>query len=170
MLATVKRRFGRARAHVPVERPDEAIAMVLRAGQLDSARITDDQALLDYEAYKNHINDHQAFPTAFDELDTTSSEAGRRAAQCGSSMLHFQDHRALMQTAYGYIGLGPECMRAGDVIAILYGCQWPVVLRPLQETGEYSLLGMAYVYGIMDGEAVQKHEAMGLEDTEFCIV
>jgi len=35
------------------------------------------------------------------------------------------------------------------------------VLRPLQETGEYKLLGMAYAYGIMDGEAVRKHKVKG---------
>ena len=79
-------------------------------------------------------------------------------------------HRAVSHTKHGHIGLGPEGMQSGDTIAILYGCQWPVVLRPLQKTGEYKLLGMAYVHGIMDGEAVREHKAKGLEDTEFWVV
>jgi len=52
----------------------------------------------------------------------------------------------------------------------MYHCLWPVVLRTLQETGEYKHLGMAYAYGIVDGEAVRKHKVEGLEDIDFWIV
>jgi hypothetical protein len=46
------------------------------------------------------------------------------------------------------------------------------VMRPLPglPEGSYRLLGASYVYGIMDGEAVWRHEEMGLEDVIFRIV
>jgi hypothetical protein len=54
------------------------------------------------------------------------------------------------------MGLGPQSTKKGDVIAILYGCSVPVILRPHpQDRKCYSLIGEAYVYEIMDGEALE---------------
>ncbi|KAI9151390.1 HET-domain-containing protein [Paramyrothecium foliicola] len=49
------------------------------------------------------------------------------------------------------VGLGSRNMRVHDVVCILFGCSVPVVLRP--KYGRYELVGEAYVYGKMDGEA-----------------
>jgi len=70
------------------------------------------------------------------------------------------------------MGLGPRCAQPGDVIAILYGSKFPMVMRPLPGSpeGSYRLLGTSYVYGIMDGEAVHRHREMGREDDDFRIV
>ncbi|RSM10747.1 hypothetical protein CEP52_003424 [Fusarium oligoseptatum] len=53
----------------------------------------------------------------------------------------------------GYVGLGPDAMDSGDVIAIFHGAHVPFVLRPKGQ--EFQLLGEAYVHGIMDGEFMQ---------------
>ncbi|QIX02028.1 hypothetical protein AMS68_007545 [Peltaster fructicola] len=63
-----------------------------------------------------------------------------------------------------YLGFGPgeasgssSDGTGSDLLCILYGCSVPVVLRPYQNrTIEtfYQLIGEAYVYGIMDGEAI----------------
>jgi hypothetical protein len=54
---------------------------------------------------------------------------------------------------------------------ILYGSQYPAVLRPHPEDEDcFFFVGLAYVYGIMDGEAVREYKARGVEDTLFCIV
>ena len=45
-------------------------------------------------------------------------------------------------------GLGPGCMRTGDIIVVLYGGQTPFVLRPRGDA--YLILGQAYVHSIMD--------------------
>jgi Heterokaryon incompatibility protein (HET) len=63
--------------------------------------------------------------------------------------------RILITTKTGYLGLAPKETRVEthDVVAILYGCNFPVVLRP-QEDGSYKVIGECYVHGIMDGEII----------------
>ena len=80
-------------------------------------------------------------------------------------------------TERGYIGLGPAKMQPGDVVCVLRGGKVPFVLRAAEEDGEnddnhgdgpcraagacaaeqgyYSLVGYAYLHGVMDGEAVR---------------
>lgn len=64
------------------------------------------------------------------------------------------------RSVHPLVGLGPPKTEQGDVIAILYGCSVPVVLRPsqvLEEASEprlYEFIGEAYIYGKMNGEAV----------------
>ncbi|KAI1213837.1 HET-domain-containing protein [Annulohypoxylon truncatum] len=50
--------------------------------------------------------------------------------------------RRLVTTRSGYMGLVPAATRAGDVIAVLVGCDAPLVLRPESE-GRYSVVGEA---------------------------
>lgn len=68
-------------------------------------------------------------------------------------------------TDSGHIGLGPRALEEGDVVAVLGGGKCPFVLRPAAERGcgFYTMVGPAYVDGIMDGEAVQEHMKQGRE-------
>ncbi|KAK8103037.1 Heterokaryon incompatibility protein 6- OR allele, partial [Apiospora sp. TS-2023a] len=50
--------------------------------------------------------------------------------------VHCATHdRRIFQTEAGRIGLGPKDMVEGDVVAVLYGCRWPVILRPRGRRG-----------------------------------
>ncbi|KAK5130956.1 hypothetical protein LTR08_001512 [Meristemomyces frigidus] len=60
-------------------------------------------------------------------------------------------------------------MKPGDLVTILYGSMWPVILRPCPENDEYEMIGVSHVYGIMDGEAVDKNKAEGVADVTFRI-
>ena len=68
--------------------------------------------------------------------------------------------RRLMTTERGYIGWAPDDMygtdieqtRHGDLIAILFGCSTPIVVRP--KGSHFQVLGEAYVHGMMEGEAM----------------
>ena len=56
-------------------------------------------------------------------------------------------------------GLGPRAMDIGDAICILYGCSVPVVLRKRSQSNtamesSYKLVGEAFVYEHMDGQAI----------------
>ena len=51
------------------------------------------------------------------------------------------------------IGLGPAAATKGDIVAILYGCSVPVVLRKSGD-GEVTLVGECYVHGLMAGAAI----------------
>ena len=54
-------------------------------------------------------------------------------------------------TQKGYVGLGHEGMRVGDLVCILQGGPVPFLLRRT-ERGEHVLVRDTYVHGIMDGE------------------
>jgi len=65
----------------------------------------------------------------------------------------------------GRLGLAPPSAMTGDVIAILFGCNVPVVLREVNK-GKYEVIGECYVHGLMDGEAI----SMDLIEKEFTLV
>ena len=60
--------------------------------------------------------------------------------------------RRLVTTRGGYLGLVPAAARCGDVVAVLMGCDTPLVLR--RRDGEYEVVGECYVHGIMHGEVI----------------
>ncbi|KAI1504978.1 hypothetical protein F5X99DRAFT_405613 [Biscogniauxia marginata] len=74
--------------------------------------------------------------------------------------------RKLMRTSSGRIGSGPSefgsignfgNVSAGDEIHVVFGCNLPVILRPVQSREgcrAYKFIGTCYLHGIMDGEAV----------------
>ncbi len=72
--------------------------------------------------------------------------------------------RRFFITSKGFFGLGPRNMEEGDVVFVLYGCSVPVVLRPKGK--HWSLIGEAFVAGIMDGEVVQATHNPGAEVVE----
>lgn len=61
-------------------------------------------------------------------------------------------------------GLAPDLAKEGDFICILLGCSVPVILREHQyRAGCHELIGEAYVYGMMDGEALARRKQKELE-------
>ncbi|EAT89367.2 hypothetical protein SNOG_02636 [Parastagonospora nodorum SN15] len=64
------------------------------------------------------------------------------------------------------VGLGPRKTQEGDIIAILYGCSVPVILRPVTGTQDHEFVGEAYIHGKMDGEAISEY----VEKTEFRLI
>ncbi|KAH7153404.1 heterokaryon incompatibility protein-domain-containing protein [Dactylonectria macrodidyma] len=64
-------------------------------------------------------------------------------------------HRRLLITARGYLGLAPWNAQVGDAVFILKGGKTPFLLRGHEGPDQgYRLVGEAFVYGIMAGEAV----------------
>ena len=58
-------------------------------------------------------------------------------------------------------------MEPGDMIVILYGCTMPAILRKKRDKiDEYEFVDLCYIHGIMDGEAVEEHNAAGREVCE----
>jgi hypothetical protein len=66
-------------------------------------------------------------------------------------------NQRLFTAAGGLIGTVAAQAIVGDKIAVLLGCDMPVVLRP--KGNYYQYIGSCFVEGLMDGEAVR-----GLED------
>jgi hypothetical protein len=69
--------------------------------------------------------------------------------------------RRLMTTKNGYMGWAPdniygtdgEQTKIGDLVAIVFGCSTPLVVRP--KGNYFQVVGEAYVQGMMDGEAIE---------------
>ena len=60
----------------------------------------------------------------------------------------------IFETQDGLVGCVASCARPGDRIAILFGCDMPVVLRP--RAGEYEVVGGCFVDGFMNGEVAEE--------------
>lgn len=58
-------------------------------------------------------------------------------------------HRAFFATSCGLIGLGPCTMEVCDVVVMLHGFPYPVVLRPKGDG--YEFLESCYVHRLMGG-------------------
>lgn len=89
------------------------------------------------------------------------------------NMMDHQDGTRPFLGEGGYIGLVPQLSEKGDVIVIFRGARFPCVLRKTN-TGAYrysrkgyEIVGEAYVYGVMDGEYVQKQGLAKWEDFEL---
>lgn len=69
--------------------------------------------------------------------------------------------RRFMLTSNGYLGWAPDNIfgsprdqtMKGDLIAILFGCSTPIVIRPHGE--HFKVVGEAYVQGLMEGEGMK---------------
>lgn len=77
------------------------------------------------------------------------------------------DAEFMFQTANGYIGLCEGVVQAGDLVCVLFGCQEPVVLRPIGDI--YEFIGVCYVLGFMEGEALQQVSDGNLQIQTFDI-
>ncbi|KAK9413776.1 hypothetical protein SUNI508_11594 [Seiridium unicorne] len=74
--------------------------------------------------------------------------------------------RTLFNTAGGTIGIGPPNMQKDDMLCVLYGCSYCVVLRKVKQR-HYIFIGPAYVDDAMSGEYVrQEHDDEGRQNVE----
>lgn len=62
-------------------------------------------------------------------------------------------HRRLCTTQTGFLGLAPNEIKIGDTVAIILGCNYPVLLRPFDNGFKY--VGECYIDGMMEGEAIE---------------
>lgn len=52
------------------------------------------------------------------------------------------------------IGLGPNGTHNGDVVCVLLGCRFPVILRPSSSRKTWQVVGVCFLPGLMNGEAI----------------
>ncbi|KAK5701877.1 hypothetical protein LTR97_004695 [Elasticomyces elasticus] len=91
----------------------------------------------------------------------------RLAANYFRGMSGACSNRRLFTMTDRRIGLGPQVMEPGDVVAVIYGSIRPIVLRPLLDEGHYQVCGEAYVHDIMDGQWLADQKAKGRKDEVF---
>ncbi|KAH8194128.1 hypothetical protein TruAng_011710 [Truncatella angustata] len=79
--------------------------------------------------------------------------------------------RTLFATAGGNVGVGPPNMQKDDMICLLYGCSYCVVLRKVKQR-HYAFIGPAYVDNAMSGEYVRQEyddEGAQMREEQFHI-
>ena len=133
------------------------------------SRAAEEETTRELVAYKHALFTEHRLPLTTMELTETSTDLEARVARFVQAMFAICDNRRFFCTACGRIGLGPQTLQSGDVVAVLYGSLAPFVLRPLgsANNSEYALIGQCYLHGIMDGEAVRQHRSEGMEDKTF---
>ncbi|KAF5011644.1 hypothetical protein FDECE_2267 [Fusarium decemcellulare] len=63
--------------------------------------------------------------------------------------------RRFFMTSSGFMGIGPESMKEGDLVVVIFGLSLPFVLRQNQaDAAKFLVIGPCYVHGIMEGELV----------------
>ena len=96
----------------------------------------------------------------------------------GSLVQTVVDRKNFFISKEGYIGLGPIGIRVGDMICVLKGGSVPFILRRVgtsledkTERGlvDCTLVGEAYVQGLMYGEAIQMEQEGVLKESRFLI-
>jgi hypothetical protein len=93
---------------------------------------------------------------------------GERHCTAFTSTILRTKHHSLFLTKSDYMGLGPPGTNNGDLICILLGCHVPLVLRRVR--GYYLVVGECFIYGLMDGEAMQDFEDGRVSLQEFEIL
>ncbi len=83
--------------------------------------------------------------------------------------------RRLIKTEkHDFVGLAPGATKKRDVVAILYGLSVPVVLRQIQDSSEgdsvFTMVGECFIYGMMNGEALELKKAQGIRDQTFMLI
>lgn len=73
--------------------------------------------------------------------------------------------RTLFETSSGHLGLAPSGTRVGDVLCVLLGCDFPVILRPAGDH-TYQVIGTCYAHGLMNGEAIYRNTHVAKEQRE----
>ncbi|KKP07170.1 hypothetical protein THAR02_00706 [Trichoderma harzianum] len=59
------------------------------------------------------------------------------------------------------IGLVPDIVQVGDIVALISGLHMPVILRPVDQ-GRFLYVCHAYIHGLMDGEKWDKSTKVGI--------
>ena len=70
----------------------------------------------------------------------------------------------IARTASGLLVMGFGLIELNDEIALMKGCDLPLIVRPSQTIpGQFRLIGPAYVYGIMHGEWWDEKRCYGMD-------
>ncbi|KAH6620257.1 hypothetical protein C7974DRAFT_229485 [Boeremia exigua] len=79
--------------------------------------------------------------------------------------------RKLFHTSKAWFGLGPACMRPGDVVVVFHGGTSPFVLRPVEDRPHcYYLMGECYMEKLEDEGAYKMLGEGGVEERMFNLI
>ncbi|KAJ8108979.1 hypothetical protein OPT61_g7794 [Boeremia exigua] len=99
------------------------------------------------------------FASLMHSADSEGQELGKTVTMCKLQILKATRTRKAFLTSKTWLGLGPGCMKPGDVVVVFHGVVSPYVLRPVENRGGYYyLMGECYVENLADEEAYRMLE------------
>jgi len=120
-------------------------------------RLADEKVVTAYEAFRK---------TDLKEVDEKALEDVGLSYYCEWLQSVSKGRRPLLGEG-GYLGIGPSETEPGDFVFVLLGSDLPFIMRKESDTSEkMQLIGEAYLYGIMDGEVMEKDPE--IETIELC--
>jgi hypothetical protein len=81
------------------------------------------------------------------------------AERFGEVISGYNSDKIFGATEKGYVGMFPRAARAGDLVYVLFGGDFPFLLRKIKRPGHYQLVGQCYIHGIMEGQLDLKNFA-----------
>lgn len=142
-------------------------AWVLSAGAWAGIGLTSDRAEVCKRLISNILSGGDLPPNPH-ELPTDAGTNEKELAHCRWAFYDACHHRRICTTARHLPCLVPKITEVGDVLAILFGASTPYVLRPCGDV--YEIIGQAYVYGMMHGEAVNEWQEKKEPATNFTLI
>lgn len=94
-------------------------------------------------------------PSILESFQDTSGRA-RNITRYFSAMRNACVNRRAFVTSAGFVGIGDQLLRHNDIVCIVFGSRWPVILRP-QGGNRFSFVGLCFIYGVMYGDLVNKY-------------
>lgn len=123
---------------------------------------------LDSKSICAHYENFRRFSEWWQTPKANSNDLRGDTLRYQSNLIARCHNRCLFLTSKDDYGIGPACMREGDIVAVLYGGNAPFVLRPKGD--EYLMLGETYVDSIMNGELVKQVKEGKRQEQEFCLI
>jgi hypothetical protein len=140
IYAETYKKWGNISPHVPVHRINAFLETLTRSTFGDSIKWRRDKA-----AYVLHLL-QTTKQVAGEDYDRRVSEArGGDKMRAASFIDSMCPQYQFILTKRGYMGLAPHITRVGDVLAIIYGCKDPSILRKAEQKSRYQILGPAHV-------------------------
>jgi hypothetical protein len=94
--------------------------------------------------------------TGHENYSQTRKTLERQSWDYRKSLVNCAMQRRPICSEDGRVGIGPDLCQADDIICVFHGARIPFIVRKC-ESGEYRLIGEAYVHGIMDGEYIAEN-------------
>jgi hypothetical protein len=89
--------------------------------------------------------------------DESNTFSGDGLTQYRDALIRTCFMRRVFCTKGGMLGLGPQYMREGDEVVVLYKSWWPSIVRPAGDGKHHHFVGSCFVDGMMDGQAFQQY-------------
>jgi hypothetical protein len=128
----------------------------------------------DYIKFQSFRERNRAFVIDGERLESyfPANPTSESVAKAMEYHLHFaiisMEGRKFCTTNTGYICMVPETVERGDVVVVLPGCNFPVLLRPYES--KYRVVGECYVHGLMQGEIFDGKDDAVIEYQDFVLV